>query len=254
MGTLTRTTTIGDTCTRQDLYDLLAKATLNLAAGDLSSGIVAAGLTAASVAPAISEGVLFYDLTEQLLKLPMTKVGDSAASFYMAVGPDSWQFPGFNVADTIIPRGSLVRFSYSPAAGPYDITHMEPFPTNHTLTFSLGWAGMKSLKQLRNAYGIAEATIAPNEFGPVCTYGLAHALVDPSGSYQLTGDWLNKQSFGLCIHTAVTGMARVPAMNPHWLADMFGLLLTRPETTCVSFLAPVFVMFPLGQGSAPYPA
>lgn len=254
MGSITRTKTLTTSCTRQDLYDLLATATLNLVAGDLSGSVVAAGVTSASLAPALQEAVFWYDQTEQLLKWPVLQVGASPASFYMAVGPDSWQFPGFNAAVGTIPKGQIVRFSLGEGAGPYDITHMEPFPTNHTLTFALGWAGMKSLAQLRNAYGVAAATIAPNEFGPVCTFGLTHVLTDPSGSFQLTGDWKNKQTFGLCFHTAVTGMARVPAITPNFLADMFGMLLARPEVTCESFLAPAFVMFPLGQGSAPYPA
>lgn len=246
MADIQRTTNIGSTCNRQNLYDLLDQSNLiNVTTDDVASGVaLPVSITAASEAPTFSTDLWWFDQTDQLLKIPLTDVGGSPASCYLAVGPDSWHYPGFNVASDTIRKGELLRFSYSPGAGIYDITPMEPVTTNVTSN-----ACLRCWPQLRNMYGIAGTTIAPGEFGPVVCKGFAHAIVDFETWYERTGTYTNRYTQVLHPSTQYTGtFASIPVGELTTdFADTVALGLTNPEATGVSVLGPVFCEFPAGR-------
>lgn len=244
MAQFSRTKTLTDSCTRQDLYDLINTANISgLVAGDLTSPVV--GLTVASAVTLPSDQYTWWwDQTEQLLKFPVLSVGASPASFWMAAGPDRWDFPGFNVSAEPIQRGAVVRWSYAAGAGEYDCTPCEPIVSNIT-----GGRTLKATPEARNLYGIAQATIGPGEFGPIMCRGFGHALVHWSSVHGLFNSILNNKHFPLVASSAYTGYLSAPPrtggpiMNMHHVATG----LARPETAGVSVLGPVYCAFPAGQ-------
>ena len=201
MASIQRTDTIGSTCDRQDLYDLINAANIvSVSDSDLLAPEGAAAVTACSLAPSeLSASKWWYDQTEQLLKVPVLSVGGSAASFFMSVGPDRWDYPGFNLCEDNMLPGDVVRWSYSPGAGIYDITFMEPVPTWYTLSTYL-----RAQPDLFSCYGVVTATIPPQQFGPVAVYGMGHARVDWNSVYQFHNSLAMNWSWGLHISTQYT--------------------------------------------------
>lgn len=251
MASIQRTDTVGDSCTRQTLYDLLSTANIvSIAESDLVIPPSAAAVTAASEAPAsLSNGLWWYDQTEQLLKLPVLTVGGSAASFYMSVGPDRWDYPGFNICDEPMKPGDLVRWSYSPGAGIYDITFMEPCPTWYTLSTFL-----RSVPQLFSCYGVIAATIPAQQFGPVANMGFLHARVDWNSVYERDSTLHMKWSWPLFVSTQYTAM--LGCIDSYAAATQNALFcgqtLNSPGTdmTTCTLLGAAMCRFPLGYRPA----
>lgn len=250
MANLQRTTTISGTCNRQDLWDLIANANvINASASDAvnPTGAAAVSVTAASSPPAtLTDTAWWFDQTEQLMKVPVTYVGSSPASFFMSIGPDRWDTPGLNMASDTMAKGEIVRFSYSAGAGIYDCTFMEPNPTWYTAT-----AWLRKIPELRSAYGVVAATIPPGEFGPITTMGFVHVKVDYLSCAVRTSACRMNYAPPLFIHTSMTATAMGPAtyVSPdEHLATIFGVALALPGqgNTAATQLCPAFVRFPLG--------
>lgn len=242
MASINRTKTLDDEANRQDIYELISTAGVTgLEEGDLSEDYVV--LATQSDAPAtLTSTRWWWDQTEQLLKLPLVLVGASPASCYLAVGPDSWHYPGFNAGTKSIRRGDLVRWSYS-SAGPYDVTSMEPVPSQVTHTQML-----RTVPQLTNLAGIAAATILAGQFGPICAYGFAHAWVDLKTVDSYRNTWQNSYASELVPSSQYTGTLQAPlGVAPEKRADVVAMLLARPESTGMTFMCPVFCMFPPGK-------
>ena len=244
MGSLNRTETVSGSCTRQTLYDLINTSTITgLSDSDIISTMSA---TAASEPPAeITNHRLWYDQTQQLLKFPVTSLEGSAASFWMSVGPDRWDYPGYNVCVDYMLPGDVVRWSYSPAAGIYDITFMEPTPTWYTLSTHL-----RANPPLYSCYGLVAATIAPQQFGPVATIGIAHAKIDWNSVYQHDDTLAMKYSWALHLCTQYT--ATLYCINStdacSLNAPYVGQTLNSPgsNSTACTYPGAVFFRFPLG--------
>lgn len=246
MAELIRTTTLTDSCTRLDLYNLLAGAvvtnmTLSDVEGDLGMG---AAITAASSPPSFTTSLWWYDQTNQLLKVPVSTIGASPASLYLAVGPDAWHYPGYNICSYTLPKGTLVRFSYEPDAGIYDCTPMEPLTTTVT-----GNRLLRCRPELRTAYGFIQDDTAPNGFGPVLSYGFGHCLVHWNTVASYVGSIWNTKAFELLPSSAVTGymQATPPAANPCRYDAVCAMGLAQPEATNVSVLCPIFANLPMGK-------
>jgi hypothetical protein len=250
MANLQRTTTIAGTCSRQDLYDLIANANIiNASEADrVNPNGAVVSITAATLAPSVLQDTTWwYDQFDQLLKMPVTYVGSTPASFYMSVGPDRWDAPGYNIASVTLAKGYVVRFSYSAGAGIYDCTYMEPNPTWYTAT---PW--LRKIPELRSVYGIAAADIPPGQFGPVTTMGFVHVKVDYLSCGPRTSACKMNYAPTLFIHTSATGVAMGPAtfVSPdEHLVTMVGVALSMPGVgnTAATQLCPAFVRFPLGS-------
>lgn len=242
MASINRTATLGDEGNRQDIYELLSTAGVTgLGEGDLSGDFL--NFAASSEAPAtLTRTRWWYDQTEQLLKIPLTEVDGSPASCYLSVGPDSWHYPGFNAGDDAIRKGELLRWSYS-STGVYDVVSMEPVTSQVTHT-----AQLRTVKQLTTLCGVAAATIAAGEFGPVCAYGFAHAWVDLSTVDAYRNSYLNNNASELVPSSEYTGTLQAPlGIAPEKRADVVAMVLARPETTNATYMCPVFCMFPPGK-------
>lgn len=93
MPTLTPGVTIsaGDVVTRQTLYDLLALAGLsgNVQASDLSPTLLT--IVSQSLAPAtLTPGLVWYDQTEQVVKVGTDYLDGTCVSCWLAFGPDAF--------------------------------------------------------------------------------------------------------------------------------------------------------------------
>jgi hypothetical protein len=209
---------------------------------------VSVGITAASAPQTPTAGVWWWDMKHQLFKMPVLQVGASPASCWLAVGPDAWHMPGYNVAAAWLHPGDCVRFSYSAGAGLYDCTPMEPCTTRvtHGRDLRANWTW-------RNIYGFVQATIAPNHFGPILTYGLGHArvywpdVVSGPGS----GAASNRVFYPLSPSSQYTACMRPPMSGDTQDNALYVATgLATPDTNVTSAtnpLCPVFVKLPAGQ-------
>jgi len=237
-----RTDTLTTSCNRQELYDLLANATV-----DGFTAPAAHNVVSQSEAPGVTISDIWFDQTNQLLKIPVTEVDGSACSMWLSIGPDSWWYPGFNVSDVTIRRGEWVCFSYS-SSGTYDITPMPPCPE-----YPSSRKVARGLKHLTCIMGPAQATIAPNEFGPICTNGFAVALYDCRTSFTVMGAQ-NKEDRWLIPSTGYTGCAQeIGQYNdiPNW-PNLMGHVMAFPEVAVAAsfaeqFLVPCFITLPWGN-------
>lgn len=243
MANLNRTTTLTDSCNRLDLYNLINGSSIqNLGSPDLGSGFPM--VTAASSPPTFNENVWWFDQTRQLLKMPVAMVDASPASLYLSVGPDAWHFPGYNVCDYELKRGTLVRFSYEEGAGLYDCSPMEPLTTTVT-----GNRMVRVRPELRNVYGFLQEDTAPNTFGPVLTYGFGHARVEWNTVASAVGSHYNTRAFELMPSSGVSGYMQgtPPGAAPSLFDAVCAMGLAQPETLGVSVLCPIFCNLPMGK-------
>lgn len=238
-----RADTIGNTVTRQTLYDLLSNSTI---VG--YNPPVAQNVVAQSEPPDLSASIIWFDQTDQLLKIPVTDVDGSGASFWMSIGPDSWWYPGYNVSSVTIRRGEWCCWSYS-TSGTYDITPMPP-----SAEFADSRKVARGLAHVRCICGPAQATIAPNEFGPICTSGFCVALYDVRSSHAVIG-YNNDKSRHMVPSTGYTGIAQEVRTDTGQTEhpNLLGFVVAFPEVgvAAASFapymLVPGFVNLPWGS-------
>lgn len=245
MANLQRSNSIGNSANRQDIYDLINTCSVkNLEATDIN-GLAAVNITAVTDYPGTpTVAVWWWDQYEQLLKMPVKVVDGVSTSFYAAVGPDSWDFPAYNVCDYTLPRGTLVRWDYSVGANPYGCTPMEPM-----VTFVTSGRDLRAHQQMRNVYGVVSADIPPNDYGPVCTEGYTRVCAEWPSYDALYLNTHNDNLWPLIPSTQYTGYVQC-AYRTYGLPTypiQIATGMARPTVTDMSILAPALLHLPAGR-------
>jgi hypothetical protein len=245
MATFQRSDSIGDSANRQDLYDLINTAEVkNLTAADVI-GLGSVAITATSSYPGTpTVAVWWWDMHDQLLKMPVNVVGSDSAEFYASVGPDCWDFPGYNICSYTIEKGTLVRWDTSVGANPYGCTPMEPM-----VTFMTSGRDLRAHDQMRSVYGFASAHIPPTSYGPIATEGYSRVKVDWPTYDALYLDTGNHQFWPLIPSTQYTGYVQTTyrtAGLPTYITQV-ATGVARPTTTGMSVLAPALIHLPAGR-------
>ena len=98
----------GDQVTRQTLYNLVANASIGtVAASDLATELLS--VVTQSNAPSGFPGKLWYDQTDQLMKVYVDVVDSTGCSVWCAIGPDRFDLPV--LATEPIPFGAAVKLT-----------------------------------------------------------------------------------------------------------------------------------------------
>jgi len=218
---LLRENTILTTVNRQDLYDLLTTCTLQ---GTADTGIILDNtmqITAVSVAPALpaDSGTWWYDLTQELLKIPVSAVGSSACSMWLSVGPDAWQLPVYNGNNYTLTAGAITSYNttgveltggFTPdTSSPYDFL-----------------TAMRASSNIRGYAGVVQDDIAPGGFGPLTWYGFAYVNVDLRG----VDNVLNTPAF-LTVATNSTGVGvGLQTSTPYNYPNIIGGVISHPTS------------------------
>lgn len=243
MAKLNRTQSLGTTVTRQHLYDLISTC------GFTDLGITLAGvgnIVAASAAPTtFTASTWWWDMTNQLLKVPVCCVEGSACSIWLAVGPDSWETPVYNPGPNALPFGMLVSFKTG-AAGIYDVEPTVP-QAAFTSTFSYRVENLRMDRNVRNTLGHLQATLAAGEWGRAVYRGLGYGL-----HYDAFTSGNGNNAYPVVLSTAVTGTCQTQFSSygietPY----TYAILLCRPPTTFVAAVPmPLFIWLPYNNCSA----
>jgi hypothetical protein len=100
----------GETVTRQSIYNLVANAQGgDVEASDLSSDVQT--IVTQSLAPSPWPGKLWWDQTDQVMKLYVDVLDGTGVSLWIAIGPDRFDIP--MLATEPLPFGAAVQFSGS---------------------------------------------------------------------------------------------------------------------------------------------
>jgi len=229
---LERAGSLGNTVTRQDLYNLLSNCTLTGTAAGVSVGRTL-GITAVSEAPAVpSDGnTWWYDRTQNLLKVPLNSANGSPCSMWLSVGPDAWQIPVLNSNSYTLPKGSLC--SWKQTGGLYDVDYLRPYsPAINTPRSHL-----EALRTSSNARGYAGALqddLGPGAIGALTWYGFAYVKCTGFGDDNgiPTAQCQYNYPAYITISTAHTGTAfAVDSDDVHSRPNVLGGLISHPTDT-----------------------
>jgi len=247
MADFQRTETIGDSCNRQNLADLIGTASVKNLTGDDVTDLAVAVVTSVTNNPGTpTSGVWWWDQHDQLFKMPVLEVDGASCSFYASIGPDAWDFPGYNICDYTVHKGSLLRFDTQVGASPYGCTPMEP-----CTTFMTSGRALRAHVEMRNAYGFAAEHIAPASFGPVRTEGFGHVRAEWATYQALHLNLENKfPQFPLIPSTQYTGYVQATPRSygqPTWITQVAAGLARPHNITAMSVLAPALIHLPAGR-------
>ena len=217
---LSRAGDLASIVTRQTIYDLITNCTLTGTAS--ATDIIVSHtmqITAVSLAPDLptDASTLWYDLTHELLKVPLTAVGSSACSVWLSVGPDAWQVPVYNGNAYTLAAGKLCS---------YNTNGVEPVAgyTPNTQSPRDFLVAMRASSNIRGYAGVVQEDIAPGGFGPLTWYGFAYVDVD-LGDVDTT---LNLPAF-LTLATNITGTAlALTTQTPHNYPNIIGGVISHP--------------------------
>jgi len=176
-------------------------------------------ITAVSLAPNLPDNgcTWWYDLTQELLKIPVASVGASPCSMWLSVGPDAWQVPVYNGNNYTLSAGSICSYNSSgvEVIGGYTPDSSSP----HDFLDA-----MRGSSNIRGYAGVVQQDIAPEGFGPLTWYGFAYVDVDLSG-VDVT---LNNPLF-LTVATNSTAMGyALSTQTPHNYPNIIGGIISHP--------------------------
>lgn len=106
---LTSTMAWGDTITRTQLYNMWSTATVSSADQDDLADTFLEVLSSSSATDPVQDGRVWFDKTNQLLKLYVEVLNNTTVSLWLAMGPDTWE-DAFLAEESIPPR-ALLEFS-----------------------------------------------------------------------------------------------------------------------------------------------
>lgn len=249
MANYNRTLTVTDKCSRTTLADLIGTAGVkNLTASDVED-LGALVVTAATSSPGTpTAGVWWWDEFDQLLKAPVCEVNGYSCSFWASVGPDAWDFPGYNVCGYTVHKGTFLRFDTTEGADIYGCTPMEP-----CTTFMTSGRTLRADQNMRNAYGFAAEHIPPQSYGPVRSEGFGHVRAEWATYDDLKGDNDNKYAcYPLIPSTQYTGFVQctprgVANGQPTWITQVAAGMCRPDNITTTSVLAPALIRLPAGR-------
>jgi len=229
---LYRSQTLGNTVTRQHLYDLISTCSLSGSASGVSLQH-SVQITAVSEAPAVpaTGDTWWYDLSEELLKVPLNVVGASPCSLWLSVGPDAWQIPVLNSNAYTLPKGYAC--SFKSGGGFYEV---EPL-AGYTPDDNSPRAHLRALRHSANHRGYIGAIqhdTGPGEFGALTWYGFCHARATGFGDalgIPTANAKYNYPAF-ITVSTNVTGTAfAVNRASPAEFVNVLGGLISHPTST-----------------------
>jgi hypothetical protein len=248
---ISRTQSIGNTCTRQHLYDLVATSTLSgSASGGDSSGLPATAATNPPTVPT-DGNMIWWDMGHQVMKVPVNSVGSSACSMWMSIGPDSWEMPVCNVCADTLARGTVVSFSSNSAHGFYAVEPLKPMlAVSNTI---IGYyTHMVHSSNLRGMCGVLQATAISGQIVPCVYRGFGYARVEGYAGLAAGNDKDRNWGHTAAMSTAYTGMLRTYIAGYHYLLtkkhpEFVGGILCHPTPGAAcpdGTLLPCFIQFP----------
>jgi len=248
--TIHRTETLGSTVTRQDLYDLIHTSTLqgSSSGGNTTPGI---GVTAVSLAPdiPIDGKTWWWDMSKQLMKLPINSAHGSACSLWVSAGPDSWEIPVLNACAYTLVKGTLVSYKTAGDPGLYDIEPFAPLVSNISNTYFNWYETLTASPNQRSICGVIQADAAPGQIIPAVYKGCCYAKVE--GFISLDN---NTYLTALNISTAYTGVMLIQHKNTtteYKEITRIGAMLCHPTpfSACSEgMLVPAFFTGPWNSG------
>ena len=246
---LTRSENLAGVVTRQNLYDLIATSSLAGSGAGESAGV---NITAVSLAPAVpSNGnTWWWDMSNQLLKLPLNAIGNSACSLWLSIGPDSWEIPLLNTTDQTLPKGCVMSFSEDAGAGFYAAKPTPPVaPAADTV---IGFFNALSISAAhRGVCGVLQATAVAGQIVPAVYQGNCYARIE--GISGIVGD--NTRALAAAMATNSTGMFVAYPLSggaiDYRIMDI-GAVLCHPTPNSVcgdGILLPCFIQLPWNNGA-----
>jgi len=185
-----RTKDLGNEVTRQDLYDLIyTSQAVSLTIPELATDVVRCAIVASSDPPSLSDGAVWWDMRQQLLR-----VFDSTYSYAFAVGPDRFESPAW--AACPINKGAVVR--------------IDPEATWSANGFDVGVPWVRPIDVSANgvhSWGVAMETTASGAMVPVGV-GIVDAYFGYTMYNSMTG---NKP---ITVASGVTGIVGAMSATP----------------------------------------
>jgi hypothetical protein len=238
MATLSRTTSLGTSVTRQDLYDLINKSTLSI--GAFSPAGVGSVVASTNPPTAFTASTWWFDQETQLLRVPLNNVDGSGCSLWLSVGPDSWETPVYNASASVLARGLVVGWCTAANCGIYDITPTIPYaaPSSASMVQRVDYA--RGSRNIRSTVGALQATLPANSWGLAVFRGFGYALCKSQ---------LIVAARAQTLSMSTTFTAALEYFNDNGLFPGFpttcGVVLNNPATTFASpVLLPVFMYMP----------
>lgn len=229
---LERAGSLGNSVTRQNLYDLLSNCSLTGTAAGVSVQHTIA-VTAVSEAPAVPSGgdTWWYDLSQELMKVPINSVKGSPCSLWLSVGPDAWQIPVLNSNDYTLRMGELCAFKAG--GGFYEVERLAGYtPADNSPREHLH--ALRHSANARGFIGAVQSTVSPGEFGALTWYGFGYADVggfgDDNGIPAAHAKYNYPSYLAIATNYSGTGFA-IDHANPYYYVNILGAVLSHPTTT-----------------------
>ena len=173
MAYLHRTQSLGNTVTRQNLYDIIY--TSQLRGVSVTKGGPVDLVCQSAVPSALTFGTWWWDQREQLLRVPVAAVDGSPCSFWMSVGPDCLCTPVYNPStEYTLTKGMLVSWSEDADHGPRGVVPTKPRDVSTNTTWSIMVDAIRNNINLRSIIGAVQEHVPPASWGPCAYYGFAY--------------------------------------------------------------------------------
>lgn len=240
MARLLRTQSLGDTVTRQNLYDLIN--TCSFVDVGVSIEGVAAVVESVTAPTAFTTSTWWWDSFNQLVRVPIASVGGSACSLWLSIGPDSWEVPVYNPGPDALALGSVVSWKTGDA-GVHDVEPTIPRPAAPA-TYSNVMEQVRADLNLRNIAGVLQCSLAAGEWGAAVYRGFGHLLY-----HDALAPTTANQAYPAVLSTTYTGAVQYDAATYHTTPFCIGVVTCRPQPTDFPppIPLPAFIWLPINS-------